>query len=172
MFDRFRTRNNALNDESIQWVMRLGVRPSAGDKAAFERWRQRSPAHAEAARQAFALLDSVGHTALAAEHRHWVQALTPAPRRISRRAVLAGGLSAAALAGVVGTGMLGPVSGVLADHRTHIGSADRHHWVTDRPPGSTARAHSRRRSPTSAAPYRWPPVNCCSTSPPTRSGPS
>lgn len=121
MFDRFRSRNNALSDESIQWVIRLGARPSAADRLAFEHWCQRSPAHAEAARQAFALLDGVGHTTLATEHRHWVQALTPAPRRMSRRAVLAGGLSAAALAGVVGTGLLGPVSGVLADHRTRIG---------------------------------------------------
>lgn len=124
MFDRFRSRNNALSDESIQWVIRLGARPSATEKAAFESWCRRSPAHAEAARQAFALLDGVGHTQLAAEHRHWVQALMPTPRRIGRRAVLAGGLSAAAMAGVA-TGVLGPVSGLLADHSTRIGQRRR-----------------------------------------------
>lgn len=134
MFDRFRSRNNALSDEAIQWVVRLGAQSSAAERAAFERWCQRSPAHAQAARAAFEMLDDVGHGELAAEHRRWVQALAPAPGRISRRAVLAGGLSIATAAGIAGTGLLGPLSGLLADQSTRIGQR-RHVILGD---GSTA----------------------------------
>lgn len=121
MLDRFRSRNNALSDEAIQWIVRLDATPDAGDRSAFDAWCRRSPAHAEAARHAHALLEDIGHGALAEEHRHWTQALTPPPRMLSRRAVLAGGLSAAALAGVGGTGLLGPASGLFAEHSTRIG---------------------------------------------------
>ncbi|WP_407351534.1 FecR family protein [Luteimonas sp. R10] len=127
MFDRFRSRNNVLSDEAIQWVVRMGGDRSPAERAAFERWRRRSPAHAEAVRQAQRLLEDVGRTDAADEHRRWVRALAPEPRRgISRRAVLAGGLSAAAVAGLAGSGLLsGPPAGFFADQSTRVGQRRR-----------------------------------------------
>jgi transmembrane sensor len=124
MFDRFRSRNNALSDEAIQWVVRLGGNPSPAERSAFEAWCRRSPAHAGATHQARALLEELGQTEVAAEYRQWVQALTPPPRGISRRALLVGSASAAATVaavGLVGSGALGPPAGLFADQSTRIG---------------------------------------------------
>ena len=126
MSDRFRPRNDALSDEAIEWVVRLGGDPGPEARAAFEAWCRRSPAHAEAVRQARALLEDVGRTETAAEHRRWVRALAPPPRRgISRRALLVGGASAAAVAGLAGSGLLGPAAGVFADETTRVGQRRR-----------------------------------------------
>lgn len=126
MTDDFRPRNRALDDEAIQWLVRMGGQPSVAERDAFAAWCARSPAHAEALRQARVLLDDVGRTAVASEHRQWVRALSPAPqrRRFSRRALLAGGAStavAASLAGIAATGWLGPPAGLMADAATAIG---------------------------------------------------
>lgn len=126
MFDRFRSRNNVLSDEAIEWVVRMDGNPDANVRRAFEAWCRRSPAHAEAVRQARALLEDVGDTQAAAEHRQWVRALTPSRhRRISRRAFLIGSASAAGMAGLAAltaNGVLfGPPAGLLADHSTRIG---------------------------------------------------
>ncbi len=126
MFDRFRARNNVLSDEAIEWIVRMDGNPDAKVRTAYEAWCRRSPAHAEAVRHARALLEDVGDTQVAAEHRQWVRALTPSRRRrISRRALLIGGASAAGVAGLAtltGSGVLfGPPAGLLADHSTRIG---------------------------------------------------
>lgn len=126
MTDDFRPRNRALDDEAIQWLVRMGGQPGAAEREAFAAWRERSPAHAEALRQARMLLDDVGRTEVASEHRQWVRALAPAPqrRRFNRRALLAGGVStavAASLAGIAASGLLGPPAGLLSDASTAIG---------------------------------------------------
>jgi len=124
MFDRFRSRNNSLSDEAIQWVVRLEGNPGPDERRAFEEWCRRSPAHADAVYQARALLEDLGQTEAAAEYRQWVQALTPSRRGISRRTLLVGGASAAAAVaavGLVGSGALGPPAGLFADQSTRIG---------------------------------------------------
>ncbi|GAB3046372.1 FecR family protein [Stenotrophomonas tumulicola] len=122
MLDHFRSRNNTLSDEAISWVVRMAGHPTPAERAAFEQWCGRSPAHAASVRHAQALLDDIGRTEVADEHRRWVQALSPAPRRrISRRAFLAGGVSAAAVAGLAASGLLLPPASLFADQRTRTG---------------------------------------------------
>lgn len=145
MFDHFRSRNTALSDEAIRWIVRMGGSPTANERAAFAQWCLRSPAHAEAVRRARALLDDTGRTQLAAEHRQWVRALSREPRRrVSRRTFLVGGASAAAVAGLAAAGLSGPglsaadLSGaavaLFADQRTATG--ERRRWRL--PDGSQA----------------------------------
>jgi len=119
MPDRFRSRNSAIDDEAIDWLVRLGGRPSADERQAFSQWCARSPAHRQAWQQAQGLLQAVADTRLAREHRQMVQVLATSPARgISRRGLLLGGASAAALAGV---GVLGLGGTALADQRTAPG---------------------------------------------------
>lgn len=119
MSDRFRSRNTAIDDEAIAWLARMGGHPSAAERAAFAQWRARSPAHEHALQQAQALLEAVGHTDAAHEHRQLVQVLAAPPARgISRRALLVGAASAATLAGV---GVLGMSTALLADQHTATG---------------------------------------------------
>ncbi len=125
--DRLAPRNVALSDEAIEWIVRLGSGAATdADRAAFEAWRSRSPAHAEAAEEAAAILDDIGRTGTAAEYREIGAAIRgPAPRRVSRRALLAGGTAAAAAIGLAATGAFGPPSGLLADHATGVGGRKR-----------------------------------------------
>ncbi|WP_293714141.1 FecR family protein [Stenotrophomonas sp. UBA7606] len=119
MPDRFRSRNSAIDDEAIDWLVRLGGRPSADERQAFSQWCARSPAHRQAWQQAQGLLQAVADTRLAREHQQMVQVLATSPARgISRRGLLLGGASAAALAGV---GVLGLGGAALADQRTAPG---------------------------------------------------
>ncbi len=122
-------RNIALSDEAIDWTVRLGSgSATAADRAAFEQWRARSPAHAQAAREAAALLSDAAHTQVAAEHRDIVEALCPPPPArygMSRRVVLAGGMAAASIVAVASGGVIGPMSGLLATHATRVGQRKR-----------------------------------------------
>ncbi|ENE2732225.1 FecR domain-containing protein [Stenotrophomonas maltophilia] len=128
MSDRFHTRNAAINDEAILWVVRVGANPADAEREAFAQWRARSPAHEQAVLMAQALLADVGNTASAREHRQLVQVLgqgslpaAAAAPRMSRRALLAGGLSAAALASLGGLGVLAGGDRWLAVQRTGVG---------------------------------------------------
>jgi len=128
---RLAPRNVALSDEAIEWIVLLGSGlATAEDRAAFEEWRGRSPAHAEAAAEAAAIMADIGATRQAGEYREIGAALRrppPAPtHRFSRRAALAGGAAvAAAAAGVIGSGAFGPPSGLLADYATGVGARER-----------------------------------------------
>lgn len=122
MSPRFQSRNTAINDEAIQWLVCMAGSPTAAEQAAFGQWCRRSPAHAQALQEAQALLADIGATASAGEHRQLVQVLgRPRAPRISRRRLLAGGLSAAAVAGVAGAGLLAGGERWLADYRTGVG---------------------------------------------------
>lgn len=101
-----------LSDQAIDWMVRLrSGRATADDHAAFADWRRRSPAHAAAAAQAEALWRDLG-------------AVGVRPERgcaLGRRAVLGGALAASAAALAVGSGAVGPLSGLYADHATRVG---------------------------------------------------
>jgi len=105
MPDIFRSRNPNIDDEAIAWLARMGGNPAAGEREAFAQWCSRSPAHRRALARANLLLEDIGHTQAASDHRQLLQVMAPRRQRgLNRRALLVGGVSAAALAGV---GILG-----------------------------------------------------------------
>lgn len=139
--------DTGLSDEAIERLVRLrSGRETEADRAAFAAWRRRSPAHEAAAREAESLWHDLAETPTAAAHSpahsqaHFgthsevgtgEDTGGPPPgstgryrsrARLARRAVLAGGLAASAAAIVVGSGAIGPVSGVLADYATRVGA--------------------------------------------------
>ncbi|WP_057634002.1 FecR family protein [Stenotrophomonas humi] len=119
MPDRFRSRNTAIDDEAIAWLACMGGNPSTAEQDAFAQWCARSPAHGRALHEAQVLLEAVGHTDAAHEHRQLVQVLAvPAAPGISRRGLLLGAASAAALTGI---GVLGMSTALLADEHTATG---------------------------------------------------
>lgn len=128
---RLAPRNVALSDEAIDWVVRLGSGSATDeDRAAFEVWRSRSPAHADAAEEAASILQDIGETRTAGDYREIGAAIRgPAPiaaaRQVSRRAVLSGGAAAAVAIGLTATGTFGPPSGLLADYATGVGGRER-----------------------------------------------
>jgi transmembrane sensor len=126
--DRLSPRNVALSDEAIDWIVCLGSgSATTGDLAAFEEWRSRSPAHAEAAAEAAAIMADMGRTRQAADYREIGAVLRPPPsaHRFSRRALMAGGVASVAAFGLVGSGAFGPASGFLADYSTGVGGRKR-----------------------------------------------
>ncbi|WP_431858207.1 FecR family protein [Azospirillum sp.] len=101
-----------LSDEAIDWVVRLrSGRATAEDHAAFAAWRRRSPAHAAAAAQAEMLWRDIGAVGARPERT----------RTLGRRAVLGGAVAASAAALAVGSGVVGPLAGLYADHATRVG---------------------------------------------------
>ncbi|HYG88160.1 MAG TPA: FecR domain-containing protein [Azospirillum sp.] len=101
-----------LSDEAIDWVVRLrSGRATADDRAAFAAWRRRSPAHAAAAAQAEALWRDIGAVGARPERA----------RTLGRRAVLGGAVAASAAVLAVGSGAVGPLTGLFADHATRVG---------------------------------------------------
>ncbi len=107
--------DTGLSDEALEWLVRLhSGRAGEADHAAFDRWRKRSPAHEEAAREAQAIWDGVGLAGSTVR-----QAERKAQRaRVTRRAVLGGGVAAISGAALYGSGVLGPL--LFADHVTGI----------------------------------------------------
>lgn len=126
--DRLTPRNVALSDEAIDWIVLLGSGSATeADRAAFETWRSRSPAHADAAEEAASILDDIGRSRTAGEYREIGAAIrgpTPSRARVSRRTVLTGGVAAAAVT-VFASGTFGPRSGLLADYATGVGGRKR-----------------------------------------------
>jgi transmembrane sensor len=120
-------RNRALSDEAIDWIVRLGSGDASdAERAAFADWCARSPAHAAAAHEATAILHDLGNVGAAEDHRLIGEALRmPATaakaRLINRRMALTGGVAAACVAGLVGSGVFGPASRMLADYGTGVG---------------------------------------------------
>lgn len=128
--DRLTPRNVALSDEAIDWIVRLGSgSATADDRAAFDEWRGRSPAHAHAAAEAAAMMGDIGAIRQAEEYREIGAALrhapSPAAPRVSRRTVLTGGTATAAAVGLVGSGVFGPASGLFSDYATGVGARQR-----------------------------------------------
>jgi transmembrane sensor len=133
--DRLPLRNLALSDEAIAWIVRLGSGTATdADRAAFAAWRARSPAHAEAAAEAAAIMEDIGQTRTADDYREVGAAIRHRPQRISRRRVLAGGAAAAAVVGLSASGRLGPPSALWSDYATGIGGRKR----VELPDGSVA----------------------------------
>lgn len=99
------------SDEAIDWVVRLRSGRAAADHAAFAAWRQRSPAHEAAAAQAETLWRDIGT----------VGVKRGGARPLDRRAVLGGAAAASVAALTVGSGAVGPLARLYADHATRVG---------------------------------------------------
>lgn len=99
-----------LSDQAIDWIVRLHSGAATDqDHAAWAAWRDLSPAHAVAAEDAERLWLGIGSAGTA-----WGQ--TTRRRRLSRRAVLGGGVAVAVAGGLNQLGVLG--RHLLADHQT------------------------------------------------------
>jgi transmembrane sensor len=111
-----------VSDEAIDWIVLLtSGRATAADRAAYDAWLAADPSHEAAVKEAEATLTAVGATRAARSHgaamdRSW---------RPGRRALLAGGLAAAGALAIFGTGALGPLAGLYADHSTGVGERRR-----------------------------------------------
>ena len=130
MSDQGEKPGSALSDEAIDWLVRLSSgRATPRDRLAFLRWRERSPMHEAAAREAEVLLRGVAETRQADRLRRGAEPLPfrPSSRRFGRRTLFAGATAAAAsvAAVTVGLNVLGPLSGVYADHATSVGERKR-----------------------------------------------
>lgn len=102
----------ALSDEAIDWIVKLqSGHATADDARAFRDWRGRSLAHEAAAQEAEAIWHGVGvagEPAQQAERR----------KRVTRRAVLGGGVALLAGAAVMSSGVF---RSFLADYATGSG---------------------------------------------------
>lgn len=103
-----------LEDQAIeQWVLLMSGNADASDHAAFQQWRQRSPAHEAAARVAEQMWEALPQTATAQSF------VPPAPTRSPRRlrwAALAAGLAVLAV-----TNLGQPLKVYMADQTTAVG---------------------------------------------------
>jgi len=107
-----------LSDDALDWQVLLhSGHASASDRARYQRWCQLSPAHAEAAREAEALWQDLGHTPTA-------QTFEAVPARRSRRH-WATGIAASLVLLVAGYSGWQQVPVWLADYHTGIGEQQR-----------------------------------------------
>lgn len=101
-----------LTEQASFWVVRLhSDQRTRADEEAFRAWLERDPAHADAYADCAALWDGVANALETEEAREFVQPLRlpeRAPRRLNRRAVLFGGMGAAAAA--VAAVVIGPLA--------------------------------------------------------------
>jgi ferric-dicitrate binding protein FerR (iron transport regulator) len=103
-----------LSDDALDWQVLLhSGHASATDRSHYQRWCQLSPAHAEAAREAEALWQDLGHTPTA-------QVFEAAPARRSKRH-WARGIAASLVLLVAGYSGWQQVPVWLADYHTGIG---------------------------------------------------
>lgn len=120
---------DSLLDEAIAWIVRLKTgEPTRDEFDAFKRWRAQSPAHEAAFRRAAQIHQRAGIVAgrLTAPGRTaGVAGLASRRGRVSRRALLGGGLAAAAAAGYAIVqppfGMWPSLHELAADYRTAKG---------------------------------------------------
>jgi transmembrane sensor len=119
--------DDSLLEEALDWVVRLKAgTPTLADVEALQLWRQQSEAHEQAFRTAARIYRHAGTAAkeLADEQAACVvPAVQRPPRVLARRAVLAGGLAAAAAYAVVRPplGLWPSVEELSADYRTGKG---------------------------------------------------
>ena len=115
---------DALVDEALDWVVRLKTgAPSRADVEALQRWRERSPAHEEAFKNAARLFRQAGIAA-----QELADAPMPAaarkPKMLARRAFLGGAIAASAAAYLVARPPMGlwpSLQELSADYRTAKG---------------------------------------------------
>jgi len=108
-----------LDDQAIEWQTLLhSGDASAGQRTAYQRWQDLSPAHQTAAREAEALWADIGLTATAEQHR-------TRPRRRAFR--WASGLAAGLVMAVLGYGGLEYVPRWSDTHHTGVGQ--RQQWL-------------------------------------------
>lgn len=106
----------ALSDEAIDWLVVLSSgRATQEDHAAFNEWRQTSPAHELAAREAETIWHGLG--IVGDEVRHEEKKARQA--RIPRRAFL--GAAGLAMLGIVGERLGMFAAGGFADYSTRVG---------------------------------------------------
>jgi transmembrane sensor len=118
---------DALLDEALDWVIRLKTgAPTRDDVDALQHWRQQSAAHEEAFKSAVRLYRHAG--AAAGQLADIRTAAVPvagrsSPRPLARRAVLAGGMAAAAAYAVARPpfGLWPSIEEMTADYRTGKG---------------------------------------------------
>lgn len=112
-----------LREDATQRLLR--VKLGEDPPEALEVWRHRSAHHAAMLDEAEQLWQQVGQTRVAAEFAATVPVLAQVrpPRRkpIGRRAVLGGAVAASGAAVMLGSGALGPLSGLFADYATGVG---------------------------------------------------
>jgi transmembrane sensor len=119
--------DDTLRDDALEWVVRLKAgAPTRADLDALLSWRQQSDAHEQAFKAAVRLYRLVGAAAkeLADEEAASVAQLGPRPpRRLARRAVLAGATAAAAGYAMVRPpfGLWPSIEELSADYRTGKG---------------------------------------------------
>ncbi|MBO9552766.1 MAG: FecR domain-containing protein [Pseudomonas sp.] len=107
-----------LSDDALDWQVLLhSGHASATDRARYQRWCQLSPAHAEAAQEAEALWQDLGHTPTA-------QVFEAAPARLGKRH-WAAGIAASLVLLVAGYGGWQQAPVWLADYHTSIGEQQR-----------------------------------------------
>lgn len=101
-----------LSEQASFWVVRLhSDQRTRSDEEAFRLWLEQDPAHADAYADCAALWDGVANALETEEAREIVQPLRlpeQAPRRLSRRTVLFGGMGVAAAA--VAAVVIGPLA--------------------------------------------------------------
>ncbi|MCP1214105.1 FecR family protein [Acetobacter okinawensis] len=119
-------RSLALSDEAIEWLALLhSGAASDTDQQGYAAWRQRSPAHEEAAKEAEALFGDIGCTQTAEEYRLTETALAPPAyrqraRRFGRRVFL-GSAAAAGVTWGIGPALVATVASFLATYHTGVG---------------------------------------------------
>ena len=105
-----------LSDDALDWQVLLhSGTASEADRARYQRWRQLSPAHAEAAQEAESLWGDLGQTRAAA-----AVTVAPAPRRRWGSA-----LAASLVLALVGYGGWQQAPVLLADYHTGVGQQQR-----------------------------------------------
>lgn len=99
-----------LSDQALDWIVRLhSGAESAEDRAGWEQWRQISPAHEAAAREAELIWQGIGPAGAT-----WGR--KKRNRHVTRRVVLGGGAAVAFAAGLNQMGLLG--THLLAEYQT------------------------------------------------------
>lgn len=133
---------SALKEEALEWLVQLNFGMISGTE--FQAWRARSPEHEAAARAAETLWQDIGQTRTAVEfaskeaaRQHsgtrTLSAQMRWPVRI-RHLAMTTAIAATIVLVVAGTGIVGPMAGLLADHSTRPGEQQR----VELPDGSTA----------------------------------
>lgn len=120
-----------LLDEALDWVVRLKTgAPTQADVDALQRWRQQSPAHEAAFRQAARLYRHAGIAVreLAGEQADEIESVPQRPPRLLARRLVLGGAVAAAAGYVMARPPLGlwpSIEELSADYRTVKGEQRR-----------------------------------------------
>lgn len=120
--------DDPLLDEALDWVVRLKTgAPTRADLDALKLWRERSEAHEQAFRSAARVYRNAKAASAELAEARAVNALQRSPRRLARRAVLAGGIAAVGAYVMVRPplGLWPSIEELSADYRTAKGERRR-----------------------------------------------